>query len=195
MPSEPAQLPRIVIVSASHAEKSRSRLASLYAQTCLSAYPVMVDFLDLQTHKILHYPHAENDPELKTLIEQFDAADAWVLAVPIYNWGASGSLINFLHYALNDEPLRRFRPFVLLGGAGGQRSYLALDGLARTLIHEIHAVQVGPPVLAAGNLVDRATNTIAPELQVRIQTSMEALVGFATASALLRTKVQLPGSY
>ena len=185
--------PRIVIVSASHADKSRSRLAGLYAQECLLSYAVRVDFIDLQVYNIHHYPHSETDPELKTLIERFDAADAWVLAVPIYNWGASGALINFLHYALNDEPLRRFRPFVLLGGAGGQRSYLALDGLARMLIHEIYAVQVGPAILAAGNLVDRATDTIAPELQTRIQISMEALVRFAAASALLRTKAAVEG--
>lgn len=177
---------KIVIVSASQAERSRSRLAALYAQDCLKAHGLEVNFIDLQESQILSYPYSENDSDLITLKRRFEAADGWVLAVPVYNWGPSGVLTNFLHYALNCEPPHRFRPFVLLGGVGGLRSHLALDGLARTLVYEMSAVQVGPAIMAAGSLVDRATGVIAPELQERLQHSMEALVHFTAASAALR---------
>ena len=65
------------------------------------------------------------------------------------------------------------------------RSHLALDGLARTLTYEICAVQVGPPVLAAGGLVDRENGVVDPDLQQRIEQAMQALVAFAGAGAAL----------
>jgi FMN-dependent NADH-azoreductase len=82
----------VAIVSASQAKKSRSRLAALYAQECLTADNIKVDLLDLKNHSILTYAHSEDDPQLNKLVERFNAADAWVLAVPVYNWGPSGVL-------------------------------------------------------------------------------------------------------
>ena len=104
---------------------------------------------------------------------------------PAPSAGASAVLTNFLHYALDDDPVRRYRPFVLLGGASGLRSHLALDGLARTLTYEICAVQVGPPVLAAGDLVDLENGVVDPELQQRIERAIQALVAFAGAGVAL----------
>jgi FMN reductase len=180
--------PTIVIVSASQAEKSRSRMAALHAHAYLTTRDVKVDWLNLQDHNVLTYPRSKADPELETLIERFNTADGWVLAAPVYNWAVSGVLMNFLHYALDDDPHHRLRPFVIVGGAGGVKSHLALDGLARTMVYEISAIQVGPPLLAAGNLADRATGVLEPDLQQRIEQLMEALVHFAVAAREFRLK-------
>jgi NAD(P)H-dependent FMN reductase len=160
-------------------------LAAFYARDCLIADGLTVDLINLQEFQIQAYPHSEDDPQLKALIERFNTANGWVLATPVYNWGASAVLLNFLHYALDDDPQRRFRPFVLIGGAGGQKSHLALDGLARMMIYEISAIQVGPILLAAGELADRNNGSLAPDLQHRIQRAMKTLAHFTAASATL----------
>ncbi|HMN29195.1 MAG TPA: NAD(P)H-dependent oxidoreductase, partial [Caldilineaceae bacterium] len=134
----------LVIVSSSLADRSRSRMAAEYAGECLLAHGVKVEWIDLRNHTVLAYPQSENDPEMIQLVQQFSAADGWVLATPVYNWGPSGVLTNFLHYVLSDEREHRYCPFLILGGAGGLRSYLALDSLGRTLLNEIWAVQGGP---------------------------------------------------
>ncbi len=172
----------IAIVSASQSKTSRSRLAARQAQHLLRQQDANVDLIDLQDLTIPPYPHGYGDEALADLTKRFNAADGWVLAVPVYNWGPSGVLLNFLHYALNDQPEQRYRPFVLLGGAGGQRSFLALDGVARTLIHEVSAVQVGPPILAAGDEADTERSHLHPDLQRRIERAVSALRRFAMAS-------------
>jgi NAD(P)H-dependent FMN reductase len=182
----------VVIVSSSLANQSRSLLAAEYAGECLLGYGVKVELIDLRYHTPLPYPQSENDPETIALVQQFSAADAWVLASPVYNWGASGVLTNFLHYALDDVLEHRFRPFVVLGGVGGHKSHMSLDGLARTLVYEMWAVQVGPTVMATGPQADRERGLLDPELQQRIKRSIDALVHFAVASAALRSGASLP---
>jgi NAD(P)H-dependent FMN reductase len=181
---------QIVIVSASQSPASRSRLAAHHAKVVLQTQPVAMDFIDLKEYALPTYPHAEGEAALAELIRRFNTADGWVLAVPVHNWGASAVLTNFLHYALDDDQARRYRPFVILGGAGGLRSHLALDGLARTMTYEISAVQVGPPVLAAGDLADPQNGVLDQELQRRIERAMQALVAFAEAGVALRSMNQ-----
>ena len=181
-----AQQLQLVIISASQSPASRSRLAAHHARAWLQTQAVTVDFIDLSEYTLPTYPHAEGGAALAELIRRFNAADGWVLAVPVYNWGPSAVLLNFLHYVLDDDRTRRYRPFVILGGAGGLRSHLALDGLARTLTYEVSAVQVGPAVLAAGDLVNPENGVIDQELQQRIERAMQALVVFATAGVALR---------
>jgi hypothetical protein len=65
------------------------------------------------------------------------------------------------------------------------KSHLALDGLARTVIYEVSAVQVGPAVLAAGDLADREAGALHSYVKRRIEQTMAALRYFATASVAL----------
>jgi hypothetical protein len=53
------------------------------------------------------------------------------------------------------------------------------------MIYEISAVQVGPAILAAGNLANRDTGLLEPALQERLQRAMRVLVHYATAAAHL----------
>ncbi len=175
--------PSITIVSSSQAENSRSRLAARYAEESLKAANVNVDFIDLADYDILTYPKSNDDATLKTLVERFNAADGWVLAVPVYNWGPSGTLLNFLHYTLGG--VQRYRPFIIIGAAGGMRATLALDGLARTMVYEISAVQVGPALLGTAKEIDRDAGLVQTEMQKRIQRATHALQHFAAAAKSL----------
>jgi NAD(P)H-dependent FMN reductase len=169
----PDRTPHIVLVS-----------ALTYAQECLLTLNLSVDLLDLRDYPPLPYPQSKGIAELDELMRRFDAADGWVMAVPVYNWTMSAVLLNFLHYTL-DGGQRRYRPFVLIAGAGGPRAHLSLDGLARTMIYEVSAVQVGPAILAAGGEANRDTAYLDPALQERISKAMTALGYFATASNAL----------
>jgi NAD(P)H-dependent FMN reductase len=177
--------PHIVLISSSLAQKSRSRMALAYAYDYLMTHHLSVDLIDMRDYPVQPYPHSKGVTELDTMVERFDKADGWVMGAPVYNWNTSGVLLNFLHYALSSRQ-RRYRPFVLVAGAGGMRAHLALDGLARTMVYEIAAVQVGPAILAAGAEADRETAYLDPALQDRLKLAMDALRYFAAASNALQ---------
>lgn len=172
----------ILAISASLAPKSRSRSMARVALESLTRFEgVEGRWLDLAEFDLRPYPRSEDDPVVSWMREEFEGADGFIIASPIYNWGAASSLTNCLHYLLDPEGGRRYRPFVILGGAGSSRSHLALDGVARSLLYEIHGVQIGPPLLGAGAEVDRESAWLAPELVDRIEKVSDILVRHASA--------------
>jgi NAD(P)H-dependent FMN reductase len=158
-----------------------------YAVESLAGQGVDAQLLDLAQIEIGPYPASEQAPALRAATEQFNAAHGWVLAVPIYNFGASGVLLNFLHYAL-DSDFGRWKPFMLMSSMGGQRSALALDHVARTLVYEVSAVQVGPTLSNIGDIgVNRSTGEMALELQQRMDAQLAVL------SHYVRTRAAMAG--
>ena len=177
--------PNIVVVSSSLAKVSRSRLAARYAGEHLAKLGCVTDFLDLAQHTVLPYPGSESDPSTLDAVTRFNASHAWVLASPVYNFGMSGVLLNFLHYAL-DSDFGRFKPFVIVESLSGLRGTLANDHLARTMTYEVSAVQVGPAVHAVGDAgINRATGEIAQDVRERIEKAMTALAHFARARVVM----------
>jgi len=178
-------LPTVVVVSSSLSEKSRSRIMARYAIASLAAHTIDAQLIDLSQIEIGAYPASRSTPTLLDATTLFNAAHGWVLAVPIYNFGASGVLLNFLHYALNSD-FGRWKPFVLMSSMGGQRSALALDHVARTLVYEVNAVQVGPTISNIGDTgVNRATGEMAQDLQQRIDAHL------AVFSHYVRTRAEM----
>jgi NAD(P)H-dependent FMN reductase len=181
----PNHLPTIAVLCTSPAERSRSRTAAVFARQLLREGRLAeVDWLDLRERPVPLYPGPEDDLAREELVGRFNAADAWLIATPVHNWSASAATWNFLNHALDGEG-RRHRPVLIVAGAGSSRSLLALDGLARTLLHEVHAVLVGPPVVAAGDDVDREAGTLSPDLQKRLRASVAALTHHASAAVTL----------
>jgi NAD(P)H-dependent FMN reductase len=177
--------PTIVVVSSSLSEHSRSRIMAHHAVEVLIGQGLAVQLLDLAQVDMAPYPAASEAPSLRTATAQFNAAYGWVLAAPVYNFGASGVLLNFLHYAL-DSDFGRWKPFVLMSSMGGQRSALALDHVARTLVYEVSAVQVGSTINNFGDAgVNRATGEIALELRQRMATQLAIFSHYARARAAL----------
>ncbi len=172
LPTSTNAAPTIVVVSSSLNRESRTRMMTNYAVDALiktGAHAMLIDLAQLDIHS---YPKSEENPAAKEAFAQFNTAHAWVLASPTYNFGASGVLLNFLHYAL-DNDFGRWKPFVLLASMGGQRSALALDHLARTLVYEVSAVQVGPTIGNIGDTgVDKKTGEIMPDLRQRMDTQL-----------------------
>ena len=134
--------PNVVVVSSSLSQVSRSRIMAHYAIETLTRSGCEVSLLDLAQVETLSYPQSKGNEALKAAVEQFNAAHGWVLASPVYNFGASGVLLNFLHYAL-DSDFGRWKPFVLMSSMSGQRSAMALDHVARTMVYEVMDTQLG----------------------------------------------------
>lgn len=177
--------PAVVVVSSSLSEKSRSRIMAHYAVESLTTHGIKAQWLDLAQLEIGAYPTSSKAPSLIEATNLFNAAHGWVLAAPIYNFGASGSLLNFLHYAL-DSDFGRWKPFVLMSSMGGQRSALALDHVARTLVYEVNAVQVGSTISNVGDTgVNRATGEMTLELQQRMDAHLAVL------SRYVRTRAEM----
>lgn len=171
--------PKIVVVSSSLSQNSRSRVMARYAVESLARTGCEASLLDLAQVEIQSYPHSKSSPQLQAATAQFNAAHGWVLAAPIYNFGASGALLNFLHYAL-DSDFGRWKPFVLMASMSGQRSAMSLDHVARTMVYEVSAVQVGAAINNYGDTgVNRSTGEMADELRQRIDTQLAVLSRFA----------------
>ncbi len=177
--------PTIVVVSSSLNKESRSRAMAHYAVQSLASSGVDAQLIDLAPLDIRSYPHSADSPTLSAALAQFNAAHGWVLAAPVYNFGASGALLNFLHYAL-DSGFGRWKPFVLMASMGGPRSALALDHVARTLVYEVSAVQVGSTINNVGDTgVNSATGEVAQELRQRMDTQLAVLAHYVRARAAL----------
>jgi NAD(P)H-dependent FMN reductase len=156
-----------------------------YAVQALASHGLAAQLIDLAALEIHLYPHSENQPAVQAALAQFNGAHGWVLAAPIYNYGASGILLNFLHYAL-DSDLGRWKPFVLLASMGGQRSALASDHVARTLIYEVNAVQVGPAINNYGDTgVNRSTGEMSPDLRQRMDAQLAVLARYVQTRAAM----------
>ena len=157
-----------------------------YAVQSLIANQIDAQLLDLAQIEMGSYGGAAHHLSLSQATQQFNAAHGWVLATPIYNFGASGVLLNFLHYAL-DSSFGRWKPFVLLSSMGGQRSALALDHVARTLVYEVSAVQVGSTLSNIGDTgVNRSTGEMAQELRQRMDDHLAVL------SRYVQTRAEMP---
>lgn len=174
---------RCVILNCSYEPHSRSRVAANVAHDALRGAAVTVDRIELRDLEPAAYPGAAPDPARDEAVARFRAADAYVLTTPIHNWGASSATLAFLAHALDPEDERRFRPFLLIAGAGSARSHLALDGLVRMLQQEVDAVVVGRPLLAAGDDVDRKAGTLRPAVADRIHAAVAVLVAIGRARA------------
>jgi FMN reductase len=172
---------RITLVSSSPSAQSRSRALLQHAGSILAGFDATVTTIDLRALDPLTYPQSQSDTAMVTALTHFNSADAWVLASPVYNFGATGALLNFLHYAL-DSDFGKWKPFVLLASLGGTRSAMSLDHLARTLVLEVNAIQVGPPINAyAETDMNKSTGKASAELDTRMREQLAVLMAMAQA--------------
>lgn len=174
---------QIAVLSASLGEKSRSRLATEFAINQLQKSNCDVELIDIRCLNLEVYPRSSDDVNILNMTNILNKADAWLIAGPVYNWTASGGLITFMNYWLN-ETTPRYRPFCMIAGAGGDKSFLAFETISRMLIHEAHAIQVGPAILVAGEDADRDTGVIVDGVQERLVRAVSTLAHVARSMSI-----------
>jgi NAD(P)H-dependent FMN reductase len=173
---------KIVILSASVSPTSRSRTGARYCEQKLQELGCETDFIDLAEVPLPPYPQGAEDKTLQSACDRFNAGEGLLVATPTYNFGASGTLLTFLHYALGSDAGKRWRPFCVLASMSGLRSALAVDYVTRTLIMERQSVAVGPPLVGIGDAsMNAVTGELSADMRNRVDSQLRALVHYTEA--------------
>lgn len=101
-----------------------------------------------------------SDENVGRLKEAIASADAVAVATPIYNYETGGGTRNML--ALTGDAWTG-KVVGFLCAAGGQGSYMAVMGLANSLMLDFRCHIVPRFVYATGDAFDRPTNTLASD--------------------------------
>lgn len=132
--------------------------------------------------RLQKYEHAHT----KAWSAKVDAADAFVIVTPEYNFSSPPALVNALHY-LSKEWAHKPVGFVSYGGISGGLRSVQMTKLILTSLNMMPIAQAVAVPMAAQYMKD---GTFAPPEQQdkAMATMLDELVRWSTALATLRTK-------
>jgi len=139
---------RILVVSCSLNPASNSFVLAQHVSADLRAAGAEVDLLDLREHAL---PVCDGEtctnPSVVGLTARLEAADAILLAAPIYNFDVNAAAKNLVEHTGSawEGKLVGF-----LAAAGGQASYMSLMPLANSLMLDFRCLIVPRFVYATG---------------------------------------------
>ena len=139
----------ILIISSSLSSDSNSRLLAVETQRVLRADGHAAALLDLREYPLplCDGGAAYADANVARVNEQLHAADAIVIATPIYNYDATGAIKNLIELT-GDAWENKVVGF--LCAAGGMSSYMSIMALANSLMLDFRSVIVPRFVYATG---------------------------------------------
>lgn len=139
----------IAIVSASLREESNSRGLAREAERVLQSAGHEVAWLDLREHPLplCDAGAAYSDPQVAAVGARLRAAEAILVAVPIYNYDANAAVKNLIELT-GDAWEGKVVGF--LCAAGGLSSYMSVMALANSLMLDFRSVIVPRFVYATG---------------------------------------------
>ncbi|MDQ8179071.1 NAD(P)H-dependent oxidoreductase [Pelagicoccus sp. SDUM812005] len=164
---------KIAIVSSSLNPGSRSRMMALEVRTRLLARAeVEVDFIDLREMELplCDGGAAYGDPYALDLNKRLEAADAYVLASPIYNYDVNAALKNAIELAGRNMENKLVG---FLCAAGGAMSYMSVMPLANSLMLDFRVIVLPRFVYSVPE--DWTGDTMSPVVSDRISQFCEAL--------------------
>ena len=179
---------RILVVSCSLNPNSNSFVLAQHVTTELRAAGAEVDFVDLREHAL---PVCDGEtctnPSVVALTARIEAADAVLLAAPIYNFDVNAAAKNLVEHTGSawEGKLVGF-----LAAAGGQASYMSLMPLANSLMLDFRCLIVPRFVYATGG--DFAEGRVtSPKVAGRVAQLAAETLRLATA---LRGAVAMGGN-
>lgn len=169
----------ILVISSSLNPESRSRLLSQEMLRELerhTASGITTEFIDLQNYNlpICDGNACYGNPQVKELSRRIAAASVILVALPIYNYDVNSAIKNVVELT-GDAWRDKFVGF--LCAAGGRASYMAVMGLANSLMLDFRSVII-PRFVYADNssFTDRS---IVPEVKRRVAELAEEAVRFS----------------
>lgn len=139
----------ITIISCSLNPDSRSRVLANRAVEILRKHEATVRLLDLREHPLpLCDGESCDEPAITPLRDAIAAADAVLLAVPIYNYDVNAAAKNVVEL-LGSTFENKIVGF--LCAAGGHGSYMSVMSLANSLMLDFRCLIVPRFVYAVGN--------------------------------------------
>lgn len=178
-----------LVISTSLNLESRSRILAQRAVEALEACSVDVGLVDLATKAL---PPCDGktcyeDPSVQALTEAIRSADGILLATPIYNYAACASAKNLLELT---GPAWSDKVVGFLCSAGGPRAYMAVMGLANSLMLDFHTVVLPRFVQAEGWAFD-GDALCDPKVVERVNELAATLVRFSRALDAAQAEVVL----
>ncbi|RXK56591.1 NADPH-dependent oxidoreductase [Oleiharenicola lentus] len=154
----------ILILSTSLNPDSKSRLLAHEAARVLAAEGVAAEVLDLREHPLplCDGGSAYADPEVGRVQARLAAADALIVATPIYNYDGSAALKNLIE--LTGSAWEN-KPVAFLCAAGGKSSYMSVMALANSLMLDFRCLIV--PRFVYAEAEDFADDRVSNPEQVR----------------------------
>lgn len=131
----------ILVISCSLNPESRSRLLAQAAREMFADRKEEVDFVDLQDVPLPFCDGnlAYGDANAVRLVERGEAADAVLVATPVYNYSVSATTKNLVELA---GRAWTGKPVGMLLAAGGVGSYMSGMGLANSLMLDFHCLVI-----------------------------------------------------
>ncbi|MBI4558923.1 MAG: NAD(P)H-dependent oxidoreductase [Candidatus Hydrogenedentes bacterium] len=168
-----------LVVSSSLNPNSRSRCLARAAFARLEASGIEAEYVDLQEYSLplcdgsAAYAH----PAVGTLAQRIREAEGIVYGVPVYNFGAGATAKNLIELTGSSwsEKVVGF-----LCAAGGNRSYMAVMGLANSLMLDFRAIIV-PRFVYANDSAFRGDEVADEKILRRIEELVTTVVRFARA--------------
>lgn len=191
MPAATAKPPAIVVVSCSLSATSRSRVLAEAAVSALRGLDAAAELIDLQE---LDLPPCDggdcyDHPSVAPLTRRLEAAEAVLVASPVYNYDVNAAAKNLLELtgaAWKDKPVG------FLCTAGGHRSYMAPIGLASSLMFDFRCLIIPRFVYAVKEDFEAGGGPAGP-LRERIEQLAAGAVDLARALHLVRAEAAPTG--
>ena len=138
----------ILIVSCSLNPGSRSRILANEAQRALLESKIETTLIDLRDHPLPMCDGEDCDPRpLAPLNDAIRAADAILLAMPIYNYDVNAAAKNLVEHTGSSW---EGKIVGFLCAAGGHGSYMSVMGLANSLMLDFRCLIIPRFVYATG---------------------------------------------
>jgi NAD(P)H-dependent FMN reductase len=123
-------------------------------------------------------PLEEYGEGMRAAAARLEAADAYVIGMPIYCYSVPGVLKNFLDVACRGM---HDKPFAVLAVGGGERSFLACADLQKILLYEVRGRPYAPVLYASDRHFHGPTPT--EDTSNRIRAIVRDFCAWASASA------------
>ena len=164
-----------LILSTSLNSKSRSRVLARECDRRLRAMRDAVTYYDLQDH---HLPLCDagacyGDPEVQHLGSLVSAAKGIIVATPVYNYDVSATAKNVVELT-GRAWSEKVVGFVC--AAGGGVSYMAVMGMANSLMLDFHSFILPRFLFATGKAFDEHNRLIDEDASQRLDNLVALLV-------------------
>ena len=168
-----------LVISCSLNPVSRSRILARAAFETLKKLKVDVEFIDLTDYKlpVCDGDSVYGDKNVKILQEKISKANGIILATPVYNYNASASAKNLVELtgdAWEDKVVG------FLCAAGGNKGYMAVMGLANSLMLDFRCVII-PKFVYASRDAFGGEGIVDPSVKERIEELAEIFKKFTAA--------------
>src|SRR5437762_6923300 len=130
---------KVLVIGCSLNPDSNSQVLARVATEHLKAYNAEIELIDLRKQRLMFCDGETVDDQAGPLGQAIRAADAIIMAVPIYNYdvnAAAKNLVEHVSKAFTDKLI------AFMCAAGGQGSYMSIMSLANSLMLDFRCLIV-----------------------------------------------------